>query len=288
MNVLDVLDCPQREASSGQHCVASAAIRIHDYGRAFRAELAVDEEVLQVVLKFATSEDGRQELVKEAQFYNEVLLRVQTIFVPEYIGIFGIDSAESIVLGHGKIQGPITCLVVTYVGEGLTRPIQELDVKERYFIFMLMGIIHGLGIWHGDVHARNFRIDPDSQTFWLIDFGKAKKHKCKRKKVQFGGPVPSLKVFGCYEMYKLAVQAKIWVSYGRWTFFSIPVPLDDIDQWEDLVPYTPSSLAKDEQIRSAQAAFEKVLSVKNDIFLEYEKENEWFWTGLPSKSPSNE
>jgi len=281
MEFLDTLGYPKSSIHQRQSRVASAASRVGKYGRVFKAYLAIDGEEIPVALKFATGEKGRQELVKEAKFYNEELLRVQGFAVPEYIGIFGAClPGNSLWFDGPKTEVTTTCLVLTYVGEALTREISELSANERYLIYATVIILHQLGVEHGDIHEGNIRMDLHRRNAYLVDFGRAEKHVCKRRKVPLGEDAPDLEEFGCLEVYQIGLLTNIWISYGTFTFCNIPVPLSEVDRWEDLVDYTPDSWPTERRVRSAQASLKDAIATKMERRLKYYKDNEWFWKEL--------
>lgn len=284
MKLLDVLDCPDYDTTSGEHYVVSNAVRING-GRVYKASLELGGGTeLDVALKFATGKKGRQQLVKEAKFYNEELLPVRGFLVPEYIGIFEVQSSSDAKSDDDEGEVIRTCLVVTYVGEVPPQPIPELPVKDRRLIHLSVIMLHALGVKHGDLHEGNIRLDPLGRTAWLIDFGRSEKHTCRHQKIEIGSDVPDPSEFGCREIFKTTCKTRMWISYGQWKFYSVPINLNYVDRWEDLVNSTPSSWPREKQVQAAKEGFQEVLAIKQEKRIEYQREHEWLWAEMQRKN----
>jgi predicted Ser/Thr protein kinase len=63
-------------------------------------------------------------------------------------------------------------------------------VSFRGAIFDAVLRIHNHGIIHGDLHEVNIRIDPVKKRTWIIDFGRARAHKCEHPPVKYTDLVP--------------------------------------------------------------------------------------------------
>jgi len=234
---------------------------------------------LDVVLKFATGTKGKQSLLKEAHYYNGELLPAQGVVVPEYVGIFGATvPTDTIRPGGGQGNETVTCLVVTYVGAVPPVPVGQLLAEERLRLFLALLTLHSCGIYHGDLHARNIRLDSTKEKVYFIDFESAEKHACKHRPITIAGELPDPTDFGCPEIYGCAELAKIWMDFGRMNFEAELVPLRNIDRWEDLLDYVWAERPVEEREKIAKAGFGEALSMKNNKVAKYIKENQYFWT----------
>lgn len=94
----------------------------------YRATLEMhSSKSLQVAIKFGEGFDERDDLLKEAYFYNKELKRAQGKFVPEYIGVFHMSTPRP----DKTLPLLRSCLVLTYVGEPLTCYMRFLPPKRR-------------------------------------------------------------------------------------------------------------------------------------------------------------
>jgi hypothetical protein len=109
-------------------CVAIDAELISGSGRVYKANLKICSKWrMDVAVKFGFGKRGREELSKEAKFYNNELLEAQEIMVPKFIGLFG----ASVLLKNGKSE-TVTCLVVRFVGKALPCSFWDLPAEQRY------------------------------------------------------------------------------------------------------------------------------------------------------------
>jgi serine/threonine-protein kinase RIO1 len=76
-------------------------------------------------------------------------------------------------------------------------------------------MLHACGLEHGDLHEGNIRFEEDKQRAWIIDFTHAKKHDCRRKQLVLGDDVPEFSEYGCEELYDMAIDTRVWISYGN-------------------------------------------------------------------------
>lgn len=96
--------------------------------RVYRAKLNTgDGETKDVVLKFRLGHDARDDMVDESNCYKKQLAKLQGKIVPKYYGIFGRKTKQE----NTSAKRVDTCLILQYVGEPLTEPIEKLSPERR-------------------------------------------------------------------------------------------------------------------------------------------------------------
>lgn len=97
--------------------------------RTYRAKLEMYVGLEKdVVLKFGSGFDDRDNLIKEANYYQNELEMVQESVIPKFYGLFGSTTEQE---GTSRPR-VITCLVLQYVGEPPSVELDKLPPEQRY------------------------------------------------------------------------------------------------------------------------------------------------------------
>ncbi|EKM53063.1 uncharacterized protein PHACADRAFT_197495 [Phanerochaete carnosa HHB-10118-sp] len=96
--------------------------------------------------------------------------------------------------------------------------------------------IHLAGVMHNDVNDDNilFTSTPNGKPR-IVDFEYAEKHKCRRElEIVEGAPAPPRALFGCPELWDLAIRLRIWRSRCV-SFYGEYIDEDSIDSPQVLI-----------------------------------------------------
>lgn len=207
--------------------------RLRDLPHIYKTELQLRSDItVKAILKFGVGNDDRDDLENEAEIYTTKLERAQTRLVPRFYGLFGCKRPRR----KGKSGFEVTtCIVLSYIeGERITVPFSKLSAENRYAlsgfnvsssefyrlkVFTTAVALHGCGVWHGDLHERNFILNDAREEAFVLDFGKSREHVCRHLPINVGDERPDQWQFGCSELHEIASRTVMWLDYGNAVYF---------------------------------------------------------------------
>lgn len=181
-----------------------------------------------------TEPHSEKSLIREFILYNGLLKPLQRKIVPVCHGLF-----------KGNTQfGVVTCLLLSYIGthENSNTPWRMLtpDIKCvsmfplslafhssddcRLKLVSAIKRLHRAGVQHNDIDSENVILN--NGRWWVIDFGEATPHQCKRTmRIKEGIICPEPVGFGCGELWGITMALGVWRTgkssasdYARCTF----------------------------------------------------------------------
>ncbi|RDB17268.1 hypothetical protein Hypma_001952 [Hypsizygus marmoreus] len=165
-------------------------------GMLFRPEA---ENAIDVILKFSRWGEHVDDLIHEADVYENKAVSLQGNIIPRYYGAFQAQLGDK----------PLTCLVIEYSGHPLSRYFAGCEKRFFWELMRKLNTLHRHGLKHGDFSERNV-VNKDGIPF-IIDLESVEPHKCERQVlIKMGCARPNKGDVGCFEIQTFIGKLPIW------------------------------------------------------------------------------